>query len=60
LPKHRERPPRPSSGRDKVADIKKATMSKWRAALARAGVEFIDAENSKGEVVRFKAPTGKR
>jgi hypothetical protein len=37
-----------------------ATMSKWRAALARAGVEFIDAENSKGEVVRFKAPTGKR
>jgi transcriptional regulator with XRE-family HTH domain len=45
---------------DKGADIKMATMTRWRAALGKAGVEFIDAEDGKGEGVRFRSAKGKR
>jgi transcriptional regulator with XRE-family HTH domain len=44
----------------KGADPKLSTMNKWRAALARAGVEFLDPENGKGEGVRFNTARGRR
>jgi len=38
-----------------ASDPKLSTLRKWRLALQRAGVEFIDAEADKGPGVRLAA-----
>jgi transcriptional regulator with XRE-family HTH domain len=39
-----------------VSDPKQSTLLAWRRALSRAGVEFIDGDDSKGPGVRLREP----